>query len=118
MTVTPLHSIINVILAAFIGSFGAVFLKWGAARLHRDLRTLLFNWRLAIGIAMFLLSSYFFVLGVRDGELSVLCPMISFGYSWTLLWSRLFCGEPITRRKLAGLGMIFCGLILLYSGSR
>jgi len=118
VTVTPVHSIVNVFLAAFLGSFGAVFLKWGAGKLHRDIRTLLFNWRLGVGVAMFLLSSYFFVLGVRVGELSVLYPMISLGYAWTLLWSRLFFHEPVTRRKLMGLGLIFCGLVVLYSGNR
>ncbi len=107
-----------VLVASFIGSLGAVGLKSGAGRLGRDFRSLLFNYRLAGGVAMFLLSSYFFVLGVRQGELTILYPMISLGYVWTLFWSRLFFGEPFTRNKFLGLGLILLGIAVLNLGNR
>jgi multidrug transporter EmrE-like cation transporter len=115
---TPVSSMLLVFVASFIGSFGAVFLKSGAGRLHRDLKSLVRNWRLAIGVAFFLLSSFFFILGVRNGELSVLYPMVSLGYIWTLLWSRLFFGEPFTRNKFLGIGLILLGIIVLNLGNR
>lgn len=115
---TPLSSILLVLAASFIGSFGAVFLKAGAGRLHRELKTLLFNWRLAAGIALYLASFIFYYLGVRQGELSVLYPMVSLGYIWTLLWSRLFFGEPISRLKVAGLALIIGGIVVLNLGNR
>lgn len=115
---TPASSIGLVLLASFIGSFGAVFLKSGAGRLHRQWNTLLFNWRLAAGVTAFLVSSVFFVAGVKHGELTVLYPMASLGYFWTLLWSRLFFGEPLTRNKFIGLGMILAGIVCLGLGSR
>jgi len=43
----------------------------------------------------------------------VLYPMVSFGYIWTLLWSRLFFNEPITRQKFGGLALIALGIIVL-----
>lgn len=106
-----------VLLASFIGSFGAVFLKSGANRLHRQWETLIFNWRLAAGVVAFVLSSVFFVVGVKHGELTVLYPMVSLGYIWTLLWSRLFFGEPFTRNKFVGIGMILIGIICLGFGT-
>ncbi len=115
---TPLSSILLVIVASFLGSFGSVFLKAGAGRLHRELKSLLTNWRLAMGVGLFLLSSYFFVLGVRKGELTILYPMVSLGYIFTLFWSRLFFGEPLTRNKFLGLGMIVAGIVLLSLGNR
>ncbi len=107
-----------VLLASFIGSFGAVFLKSGAGRLHRDWRTLVFNYHLAAGVVLFVLSSYFFVLGVRHGELTVLYPMVALGYIWTLFWSRLFFGEPLTRMKFLGIGLILVGIAFLGLGGR
>ncbi|HUQ92510.1 MAG TPA: EamA family transporter [Bryobacteraceae bacterium] len=115
---TPLSSMLLVLLASFIGSFAAVLLKSGAGRLHRQLRSLILNYRLAAGVGLYLLSSYFFVLGVREGELTVLYPMVALGYVWTLLWSRLFFGEPFTRSKFVGLGMILSGIVLLFTGNR
>jgi len=107
-----------VFVASFIGSFGAVFLKWGAGRLHRQWKTLILNWRLALGVAFYLLSSFFFVLGVRRGELTILYPMVSLGYVWTLLWSRIFFGEKLTRNKVVGIGMVLAGIVLLNLGNR
>jgi multidrug transporter EmrE-like cation transporter len=44
--------------------------------------------------------------------------MVSLGYVWTLVWSRLFFGEPFTREKLIGLGMILTGIVFLALGNR
>lgn len=115
---TPLSSILLVLTSSFLGSFGAVLLKAGATRLHRDLRSLIFNPYLIAGVAIFLLSSYFFVLGVRQGELTVLYPTLALGYLWTMLWSRIFFGEPITKRKILGIGVILAGIVVLNLGNR
>jgi multidrug transporter EmrE-like cation transporter len=115
---TPFSSMLLVFVASFIGSFGAVFLKSGAGRLHRQWKTLILNWHLALGVAFYLLSSFLFVLGVRRGELTVLYPMVSLGYVWTLLWSRMFFGERFTRNKVVGIGMVLAGIILLNLGNR
>lgn len=118
VTATPVSSMLLVLLASFIGSFGAVFLKSGAERLKLSLRALLSNYYLAAGVVMFLLSSYFFVLGVRHGQLTILYPMVSLGYIWTLFWSRIFFGEPFTRNKFIGLGLILAGIVCLGVGNR
>lgn len=115
---TPLSSIVYVFIAGFFGSFGAAFLKAGAARLYGNIRSVYTNWRIAAGIAAYLISSVFFVRGIAVGELSVLYPMVALGYMWTILWAKLFFGEPFTWGKLGGLGAIFAGLALLGAGAR
>jgi drug/metabolite transporter (DMT)-like permease len=105
-----------VFAASLIGSFGAVFLKLGAARLTKSLLSFV-NWRLAVGVALFLGSSVFYALGIRGGQLSVLYPMVSLGYIWTLLWSRLFFNEALTRQKFFGLGLILLGVFFVGLGS-
>ena len=76
------------------------------------------SWHSFAGVSLYLLSSVFFVLGVRQGELSVLYPMVSLGYVWTLFWSRLFFKEPITRMKFFALGFILFGTCLIGAGAR
>lgn len=117
MKTTPVSSIMLVMLASFIGSFGAVFLKSGAGHVQRNIRSLLFNWRLAAGVFAFLLSSYFFVQGLKKGELSVLYPMASLSYLWTLLWSRIIFREPFTLHKFVGLGLILIGVACIGLGN-
>jgi multidrug transporter EmrE-like cation transporter len=115
---TPFSSMAWVMGASFFGSFGALFLKIGAGKLQRNLLSVVTNWRLLLGIAFYLFSSVLFVFGVRQGELSVLYPMVALGSVWTLLWSWLILGEPLTRPKLVALGMILCGMALIGMGAR
>jgi multidrug transporter EmrE-like cation transporter len=106
-----------VLAGSFIGSFGAVFLKSGAAKLKDGFWRIL-NLQLAAGVTFFLSSSVLFILGLRGGELSVLYPMVALGYVWTLLWSRLFFHEALTRQKFYGLGLILLGVFFVGLGSR
>lgn len=105
-----------VFAAGFIGSFGAAFLKAAAGRLRGDVVSIVTNWHLMAGILLYALSSVFFVRGMAQGELSVLYPMVALGYMWTILWSRIFFGEPLTWGKIGGLALIFAGLALLGVG--
>jgi multidrug transporter EmrE-like cation transporter len=110
-------SMLLVFMASVIGSFGAVFLKMGAARLNGSVMSFV-NSRLILGVTMFLGSSVFYTLGIKGGQLSVLYPMVSLGYIWTLLWSKLFFNEPFTRVKFYGLGLILLGVFFVGLGSK
>ena len=114
---TPPSSMLWVIGGSVIGSFGMLFLKLGAERLQANLLSLATNWRLAVGIAFYLFSSVLFTIGVKHGELSVLYPLVSVGSIWTLLWSKLFLGEELTKAKFLAVGMILAGSALLILGA-
>ncbi len=114
---TPLSSIILVLFGSFIGSFGAVFLKMGAEHMQGGLARLLSNYWLGVGILLYLLSSVFYMMGVSQGQLTVLYPMVSIGYIWAILWARLFFKEPFTRAKIGGLAAIIVGVALINFGN-
>ena len=115
---TPLTSVAWVMFASFIGSLGSVGLKAGARNLKFTIPALATNWQLMGGIAGYLISWVFFMVGIKHGELSVLYPMVSLGYVFTLFWSKLFFGEALTRSKFAALGLILVGVGLLGLGTR
>ena len=110
---TPFSSIVWVSVGSFIGSLGAVGLKAGSRHVEMNVRALLTNWKLGIGLSLYLLSAVFFVKGLTHGELSVLFPLVSLGYIWTTIWSKLFFGEMMTPVKLTGLALILAGCALL-----
>ena len=116
MNGTPWSSILLVFGASVVGSFGAVFLKLGAARIGGSVLSFL-NARLALGVFLYLGSSVFYTAAQRHGQLSVLYPMVSLGYVWTLLWARIFFGERFTRQKLAGLALVLAGVSFVGLGS-
>jgi drug/metabolite transporter (DMT)-like permease len=116
MTPLLMRSMLLVFLASVVGSFGAVFLKMGALRLNKSVWSFV-NTRLILGVGLYLASSVIYAMGVRGGELSVLYPIVSLGYLFTLVWSKLFFNEPITRYKVAGLSLILVGVFLVGMGA-
>jgi multidrug transporter EmrE-like cation transporter len=102
-----------VISGSIVGSLGAVGLKAGAQHVEMNFRSLATNWRLATGLGLYLLSTVFFIRGLKNGELSLLYPMVSVGYVWTLIWAKVFFGEQITRSKIIGLILILGGVAQL-----
>ena len=105
-----------VVVASIFGSFGMVFFKAGASNLSKGLKGLLLNWRVLLGISLYLMSSVFFVLGVKRGEISILYPLVSLGTVWTLLWARIFFGEELTKTKFMAVGLIMAGIVFLNLG--
>ena len=114
---TPVSSMALVAFGAFLGSFGGVFLKRGAEQMRGGLLKAI-NRDALIGVTIFVLSSIFVVIGLKNGELSVLYPMVAFGYVFTLLWSRLFFHEELTRGKFLALALILGGITMMGIGAR
>jgi drug/metabolite transporter (DMT)-like permease len=105
---TPLlqRSMLLVFCAAVLGSL----------RLSRDVWSF-FNSRLVLGVGLYLASSVIYAMGIRGGQVSVLYPLVSLGYIFTLVWSKLFFNEPITRYKVTGLCLILVGVFLVGVGA-
>jgi len=114
---TPMSSIILVLFSSFVGSFGAVGLKLGAEHMGGGILKLLTNYWLAVGIVLYLVSSVFYMMGLSQGQLTVLYPMVSLGYIWALLWARLLFKEKFTMAKVGGLALIVFGVALINLGN-
>jgi drug/metabolite transporter (DMT)-like permease len=116
MTATPVSSILLVLFGSFIGSIGMVFLKKASKDLHKGFHHIV-NWNSVIGVTLFMISSAFYLLGISNGQLSVLFPMVSLSYVWAMFWARLVFNEPFTKNKFAGLGLVLVGVVFLGLGS-
>ncbi len=114
---TPLYvSLMLVLAATIVGSFGAVFLKMGAAKLDGSVLSFA-NSRLVIGVGLYLGSSVFYAFGIKGAQLSVVYPMVSLSNVWALLWSKWFFKEPLTKEKVIGLAFILAGVTLVGMGN-
>jgi drug/metabolite transporter (DMT)-like permease len=116
-TVTPLYvSMLLVLAATIVGSFGAVFLKLGATRINSSMLSFA-NSRLLVGVALYLGSSVFYAFGIKGAQLSVVYPMVSLANIWALIWSKWFFNEPLTKEKYFGLALILIGVFFVGLGS-
>ena len=105
-------------LAAFIGSIGQLEFKRGADNLQFDIRLLLTNYHLIIGIAVYAVSTVLYVYALNKGQLSILYPIIATSYIWTLLFSRIFLKEQISLTGWAGVFFILFGVTLIAAQAR
>jgi len=117
MTATPISSILLVLVGSFIGSIGMVFLKKASHHLHKGFLHII-SVNAAVGVGLFLISSLFYLTGIRNGQLSVLYPMVSLSYVWVAILSVLIFHESMNAIKIAGIATIILGVAILGRGGR
>lgn len=100
-------------LAAFIGSIGQLEFKRGANNLQFDLKLLLTNYHLILGVAVYAVSTVLYVYALNKGQLSVLYPIIATSYIWTLLFSKVFLKESVGLASGVGVFFILLGVTLI-----
>ena len=114
---TSLFAVGLVLIATIIGAFGALALKYGANTLTRQNKLTFLNKRLLVGVLLYGLSSVFFLIALKNGELSVLYPLTSLSYIWISLLSVKMLGEKMNFFKWLGIGAILFGVTLIGLGS-
>ncbi len=110
-------AILLVLGAAFIGSWGSLYFKKAADKLHRSPKTIIKNRDLWIGLTIYVSSTILYVIGIKGGELSVIFPLVSTGYIWVSILSVVYMGEKMNRTKWAGIAAIIVGVVLIGIGS-
>ena len=102
-------------LAAFMGSIGQLEFKRGADNLQFDIRLLLTNHHLIIGVAIYAISTIFYVYALSKGQLSILYPIIATSYIWTLIFSKIFLKEQVASLSWVGAFFILLGVTIIAS---
>ena len=80
------------------------------------LNSLMTNMPLWFGLALYGVSTGLLILALRDGELSLLYPVISLTYVWVTIMSVVAFHEKLTFYKIAGISVICLGVTLLGKG--
>jgi drug/metabolite transporter (DMT)-like permease len=97
-----------------LGAFASYFFKNASTALPSfGIASLLRERALWIGGLLYLAAAVnnIFLLGYLD--YSILLPMSSITYIWTMVIAGRLLGEKITIRKIAGVAAIICGAALL-----
>jgi len=88
-------------------------MKTGANRMTPGLLGLLTNIPLLGGYTLYGLSTVLLVLALKDGELSLLYPVIALTYVWVTGLSFLIFHDTVNPFKLAGIIIIVIGVAVL-----
>lgn len=115
---TKTSSIILVLLCTVIISTAQIFLKKGANVLDFHIFKLLMNYNLIIGVILYFVGAGLLIIALKNGELSVLYPLIATSYIWVSLLSPLFFNDTMTAIKWFGIAGIVVGVSFIGYGSK
>lgn len=116
------HPVGLVFCCTILGAAAQPLMKTGAKQLgdvaHLTLLGLLTNFPLMGGFCLYGLSALLLVLALKDGELSLLYPVIALTYVWVAILSFFLIHEQINAWKWLGIGLIVVGVGVLGRGGR
>ena len=115
---TQLWAIGLVILATLVGAFGPILLKKASAKRLSKLSSLMTNYHLFGGIALYAIGTILFIPALKGGDVSVLYPFVALAYIWVSLLSVKFLGEKMNKFKWLGIALIIMGVSFIGIGSQ
>lgn len=107
---TKLSSIILVLICTLFTSIGQVFYKFGANKLTLNFMAIITNYELIIGLILYGASALLLLIALKNGELSVLYPVIATSYIWVAILSSIYFNEIINTYKIIGIFFIILGV--------
>lgn len=108
------QSIALVFGCTLFGAAAQILIKSGANGLFSTSPWAMFsNPFLVTGYSLYAVSTVMLVLALRDGQLSVLYPIISLTYVWVLLLSVVIFSERLNLFKILGVALIVLGVSFL-----
>ncbi len=113
-------SILLVFACTILGTVAQLLMKTGMDPDHYkpELMGMLTNLPLVAGYALYGINTVMLVLALREGELSVLYPIIALTYVWVTLLSYIRLHEPPNIYKNLGVMAIIAGVIVIGRGGR
>jgi len=113
------HSLWLVFFCTVFGVAAQFLIKTSANQIASlSLESILTNWALWSGLALYGISTGLLILALRDGELSLLYPVISLTYVWVTILSVTVFDERLTLAKATGVSIIVIGVGLLGKGKK
>lgn len=114
------RAVILVAIATIVGAAAQILMKLGAnySVLHPGLMGLLTDIPLVAGYALYGAMTVMIVVAYKDGELSVLYPIVSLSYVWVTALSPVVFHETLNAWKVTGLAVIICGVAVIGRGSK
>jgi len=116
---TKVRAIILMVLCTILISSAQVLYKFGASKISFDPSIFLTNYPVMMGLGLYVIGVFIFVKALKEGDLSVLYPVIATSYIWVSLGSMFFFNEPMNVWKWIGVFLIVFGVSIIgFSGKK
>lgn len=104
-------SLFLLIVMTIFGSIASYFLKKASADI--SFPGIFLNKNIYIGAFLYLLAALINIFVLRYLDYSVVLPLTSLTYVWTMIISYNLLGEKVGKRKIFGIGLILLGTIVI-----
>jgi uncharacterized membrane protein len=112
------RSILLVFTCTVVGAAAQLLMKVGMTHFEPRLGAIVTNFPLLLGYVLYGLNTFMMVLALREGELSMLYPIIALTYVWVTLLSYLLLHETPNVYKNVGITTIVAGVAVLGWGKK
>ena len=102
---------ILLIAMTLLGSVASLFLKKASG--HGKIKEYLYDVNLYIGGGLYLAAAVLNIIVLRKLDYSLVLPLTSITYIWTMLVSYLVLKEKITKKKMIGVLLILIGAVCI-----
>lgn len=102
---------ILIIIMSLFGAFAGLFLKKASCKL--EIKALILNYNLYLGGCLYLLAALINIYVLKFLDYSVVLPLTSLTYVFTMLISYFILKESISKNKIAGVFFIIIGAAII-----
>ena len=107
------NAFLLVFACTILGSAAQLLIKKGMDQFSPQVWALVTNIPLIAGYTLYGINTLMMVLALKNGEMSMLYPIIALTYVWTTLASYLLLGEPSNIYKNLGIVTIVLGVAVM-----
>ena len=109
---TKTSAILIVIFSSVIASFGQIFFKFAA-----DFTGPLYlNYFIIVGLFLYGIGGVMFLFALKDGELSVLYPILATSYIWATLLAIYLFNDVLNIAKIVAIILVMLGVGFIGKG--
>lgn len=101
------------VLSTLFTSIGQLMWKIGSDNLSLDPFSIIPSFYILFGFIIYGIALLFLLVALKQGELSVVYPLISLGFVWVLILSNYFLGEEAGIVKISGIIFIIIGIVTI-----
>ncbi len=115
---TKLWAIILVSVSTIFTAIAQLMLKIGTKNLSLNFYRLITNYYLLAGILIYAVCAVALIISLKNGELSILYPLVALGFVWVSVFSVIFLKEAMNAYRWLGIFVIVAGVSLIgYGGN-
>ena len=118
MAASRRRSVLLVFCCTILGAAAQLLMKIGMAHFNPQPLALITNVPMIAGYALYGINTLMLVLALKDGELSMLYPIIALTYVWVTLLSYALLPEKPNLYKNVGIATIVIGVVVLGKGRK